>query len=76
VGMWMASKVPGVRDVAALAQSAARTVKGARDARTALDAAVPVTDAELTPAQVNLLARILGIGAASGGVVAGGATGR
>ena len=42
----------------------------------ALDAAVPVTDAELTPAQVNLLARILGIGAASGGVVAGGATGR
>lgn len=76
VGMWMASKVPGVRDVAALAQSAARTVKGARDARTALDAAVPVADADLTPAQVNLLARILGIGAASGGVVAGGAAGR
>lgn len=71
--MWMMDKVPGGRAVGSLGQAAARTVKGQADARNALAASVPVSQADLTPRQQNFLALLLSLGAVGGGVTAGSA---
>lgn len=65
------AKVPGLNRGVALADAARNTVNRSGVVNAGVAGEVPVTAADLTPAQINRLRNLLGYGAAVGGGLAG-----